>query len=36
LTFKSSDSQSQISIIKKSCIDKDANDIACDVTINVQ
>ena len=32
-TFKSSDSLSQISIIKKSCVDKDANDIACDVEI---
>jgi len=33
LTFKSSDSLSQISIIKESCVDKDANDIACDIEI---
>jgi hypothetical protein len=36
MTLKSSDSQSEITITKKSCIDKDANDIACDITISVQ
>ena len=33
MTFKSADSQSQITITEKSCTDKDANDIACDVEI---
>lgn len=36
MTLKSADSQSQITITEKSCTDKDANDIACDVTISVQ
>ena len=33
MTLKSKDSQGEITITKKSCIDKDANDIACDVKI---
>ena len=33
MTLKSADSQNQITITKQSCIDKDANDIACDVEI---
>jgi len=33
LKFKTEDSKSEILIIKQSCIDKDANDISCDIEI---
>ncbi len=33
LSFKTNDSKSQITITKKSCVDKDANDISCDIEI---
>ncbi len=33
LTFNTKDSKGQVSIIKQSCVDKDANDISCDIEI---
>ena len=33
LSFKTNDSKSQVTITKKSCVDKDANDISCDIEI---
>ena len=33
LTFKTKDSKGQVSIIKQSCVDKDANDVSCDIEI---
>jgi hypothetical protein len=33
LTFKTKDSKDQVSIIKQNCVDKDANDISCDIEI---
>ena len=34
LTFQTTDSKSQVSIMQKSCLDKSANNISCDIEIN--